>query len=181
MHITVDGCDTENTKIDLGNLALNLATWEELHSAVVIEVAKIALAAGTSINNMWLDKFYTSNACEGVDGGKTDNPTVWEEVAKLYMWLTDDDNSYDVDPVMAAISDSGWQYVDFDSIEDERENFSQGFDGDYATYAEELSSDLGHDIPLHMQPYIDWEKYGKAIIDGMNAVEWNGKTYLFHQ
>lgn len=94
--------------------------------------------------------------------------------SRLWDWLALDDNDREIVEAWLSENSLGKQ-EDLQSIVD-------SFSGQYsswADYAEEITRDC-HEIPDHLEYYIDWEKMGRDMqIESSGYVEYNGEIWLF--
>lgn len=58
------------------------------------------------------------------------------------------------------------------------ENYRGRFE-DAASYAQDWHENAGEKIPEHLEPYIDWERYGTDLLRDMETYENGGYTYVF--
>lgn len=186
MYLTVGATGVgDEKKFDLDKIYDDHRVVDEgtYHVALLLEIARWALEEGVSLEDthplyIFDAQMWDDDSTLKVDAGNGEG--AWHlEVAKLAWYLK---QQYDTDRQFAYLSQNHWKYIDFDDLDTEfDDNYSDEFNGDYSEYAIEWMSNSGESIPDHLEPYFDFEEYGKSLIEGMVEYEWNGCTYLYHQ
>lgn len=180
MKFSVDSLGGETETFDLDDLTLewSVTDADTLSSLITMVVARYAVKSEVAFDSVWAGVL-TDDMDNELDMGPGDRPEVWSELAKLYIHL--ETERHDGDMILACISNVGWKWFDFDNFDDAREGYVGEFDGDHEAFALNRMENYGESIPDHMEPYFDFEAYGKDIVKSYSEVEWNGTTYLFDQ
>lgn len=178
---TYNGSGSPSHEIDLDDLVANdsCLSHDTLHSLIVIEVATWATKLGCSFDDVYPMHIEDDNGHQ-LDAGPTDNTAWIKEVARLVWFVEQGSWSVDPDRVFAVINAVNWKYVDFDDLQSfVDDDYCQEFEGDYEDFGRERASELCEDVPEHLERYFDYERYGRDVIEGYNAYEWNDRTFLY--
>lgn len=156
---------------------------QALYAFIVSSVLRTSLLRGddTTLDDIFLDKFRNTDAGWELDIPANSKATLEErclEAAQLW-WFLDEDSAYE-DVTVAYIENSGWEWVDFDDVEDFHENLFMEYDdyADVGKYA--VDEGFVESVPDSVYSHIDWDSYGREIAEGYSDTAFNGKSYLFH-
>lgn len=185
IHVSSPNIDTD-ADFDLDDLMDNLdmvVDMETLHTALIIEIARWSLEHGAPFTDAYPTYVEDDNGNElWVHGDFTSNPEWIKEVAQFAWFIRQEKDSWvDDDLIYAYVNGEDWRYVDFDSLKDYEDNYSQEYDGDAEEFGRNWMYECGEGLPDNLEPYFDYERYGEDLLEGYNQYEWNGNTYLFHQ
>lgn len=157
----------------------HVATEEDLFQDILFRIALWAIGVDRTLDEV-------TGFTLDHDGGeleiKAEGSNHWgwlSEVAKLVFF--DQTSHVPTNATLGYIENEGWDSVNFDCLaRDIEDNYSQEYEGDYTDFAHQHMSDVGEEIPDHMEKYFDYESYGETLVDGYNRVEFANEEYLFH-
>lgn len=199
MYFTFDASGTDSqgefdNKLGLSDLIDNdarVTDVESLHAVIVVTLAEWCIEKGVSLDDAFPLYLYDAEIWDNdtslrVDAGPDTDFNVWtKELAQLAWYIEGTDSNYvDKDQVFAFLSDNHWKYINFDSLEDEvNDNYhTELTDNDYEEFAREYMSNFTcESLPAHLEAYFDFEAYGADLVNDFSQLEWNGRTFLYHQ
>ncbi len=177
----------QDTVLDLNDLMdnnENVTDANSLYTMLVVEIARWSLENAASFDAAYGQYVEDDNGNElWIHGDSQSNPDWIKEVAQLVWYVNNELPSWhDSDVVFAYVEGSGWRYFDFDNMSEWKYHYSQEYDGDPEEFAINWMSDVGDEsLPDHLEPYFDFEEYGKALLNNYYEYEWNDRTFLFYQ
>lgn len=191
MYLTYDALGVTSVteydfKIDLTGIIENddqVTDVNTLYTSLVWRIAKWAAEKGVDYDEVFPLHIHDGQYWEnGVEKLSVDEKEGWLKEVATFAWNVEQGPHIDSDQAYATINDVGWKWFDFDDFEDSiNEDYHGEFDGDYDEFAREYESNYGESIPDRFYNHIDWEAYGRDLIEGYSEREWNNRTFLYVQ
>lgn len=167
--------------LDLGDVWMepSVSDADDLFLAVIHHIALWALENGHGmdvIEGFTLDHDGDELAIHSEAGDWT-----WlKQVCKVVAYH-ENDGHVPTNAVLGSIKDAGWKWFNFDSVKDLEDTYSQEWGGDYEDFAKEWMSNVGEDLPEHLEYYFNYQDYGENLIESDYAIiEFANEEFLFY-
>jgi hypothetical protein len=193
MYLTFDATGVASVneysnKLDLTGIMDNDDTVVDattLYTSIVMRLSKWAHEKGADFDDIFPlyihDGEYWDDTCEKIDAGPDD--WGWMKEVAQFAWAAEQEPCIDSDQLFGVVNDTGWKWFNFDDIESSlSEDYHGEFVGDYEDFGKEWESNYSDShIPDHLYNHIDWDSYGRELVESHNEIEWNDRTFLYSQ
>lgn len=148
---------------------------EVLSSVIMLKVAAWAVAWEIALSEVEPGKVFIGE--DEIEIGIKGNWMV--EVAQLYFYIENLERYQEPNVYFAYLSGNGWEWSDFDNIDDWTDEYSQEYPDDLDDYGRDRMAESEYGLPDHLDAYFDYVKYAEDQLEGYNEYKWKGIKYLF--